>query len=266
MTLSGGSDKGQTQCPHCDSGDYYNLADGRRKCRSCRKKYTSRFVRLPLGEEFRREASRLFWEMVPARQAAPRLGINRKTMQRYYGMMRYAIGRKQEDALALIQNRDLAARPDSATWGSLSIVPRHPVFWFYLLAEHLLVSFPEDEREFLQIAPPPPQGVLATGVVYASQATDFERLLIDRFHQKIWWCEGQPLERDHRRVERFWVFARDRLRHYRGGYQDNFSLFVQEMAFRFSQKNPEKVLSFLRRSLENEVRTDQNIAMKEKKG
>lgn len=236
------------RCPACGSGDFYRLADGRRQCRDCRKKYSRQSPRQPLSAGFQQGAAQLFWNMVPARQAAKTLGVNRKTMQRCYGRMRAAIARAQEEPKPV----------GTMQPGEAFTEKGFTVFWFILDRSGLRVHFPERGAE--SEPPIPRPQTLAAGVVSAPCRDSLCGLRLERFRQRTWWIDDTlPDTPQRRRVERFWVFARDRLRRYRGGYQGNFPLFVQEMAFRFNQNDRQSALAFLQRSLEDETGTDHTM-------
>jgi len=79
-------------CPECGAEAPYRLGDGRSKCRRCRRRYTpgGRGSRLP--PEALRRLALCFWQMLPARRAARVAGVNRKTAQRHYDLLRRRIG------------------------------------------------------------------------------------------------------------------------------------------------------------------------------
>ncbi len=77
-------------CPACGSTVAWRLGDGRRKCRPCGRRYTSQ-PRRRLPAEIRRRLALCFWQMVPTRQAATAAQLNRKTVQRYYRVLRREI-------------------------------------------------------------------------------------------------------------------------------------------------------------------------------
>jgi len=78
-------------CPDCHFRGNYRLADGRRKCRRCGKKYSSKLRRSNLAPMVLKQLALSFWLAVPADSTATSLGINIKTVRRHYGLMRRAI-------------------------------------------------------------------------------------------------------------------------------------------------------------------------------
>jgi hypothetical protein len=75
-------------CPACHFRGSYRLADGRRKCRRCGKKYSPRVRRSHLAPLALKQLALSFWLTVPAATAAVQLGLNVKTVRRHYALMR----------------------------------------------------------------------------------------------------------------------------------------------------------------------------------
>ncbi|TNF91761.1 MAG: hypothetical protein EP297_15170 [Gammaproteobacteria bacterium] len=90
------------QCPKCGSRGAHQLADGLRKCKRCHAKYTPKRSQHRLDDATLCEIARLFWLMVPAARVANDLGLNRKTVQRYYRRIRQHIALASEQALGLL--------------------------------------------------------------------------------------------------------------------------------------------------------------------
>lgn len=78
-------------CPACGNSAAWCLGDGRCKCRRCGRRYTPH-RRRRLGAGLRRNLALCFWQMVPTRQAAAVVHLNRKTVQSYYRALRRGIG------------------------------------------------------------------------------------------------------------------------------------------------------------------------------
>lgn len=71
-------------CPHCQYRKTYKLGDGRNKCQRCKHRFTWRKQTSKLFTGDLKGIARLFWFLVPAERAAKDLGLNRKTVQKYY--------------------------------------------------------------------------------------------------------------------------------------------------------------------------------------
>ncbi len=78
-------------CPGCRFRGSYKLADGRRKCRRCGRKYSPKLRRSRLAPMLLKQLALFFWLTVPVATAAEKLGINVKTVRRHYGLMRQGI-------------------------------------------------------------------------------------------------------------------------------------------------------------------------------
>jgi hypothetical protein len=89
------------------------VGDGRRQCKRCRAKYTSKRTQYRLDESALWEIARLFWLMVPAARGANKLGINRRTIQVHYGRMREHIAKGN---LAWMNYRENKGMTDRRWW------------------------------------------------------------------------------------------------------------------------------------------------------
>src|SRR6266568_9501302 len=83
-------------CPGCGSLEYYTLSDQRLQCVRCRKKYSAGNRRNKLSLHAGQAIARSFWEMLPASAAAEQQGVNSKTVQKCYDMLRRNIAEVDE--------------------------------------------------------------------------------------------------------------------------------------------------------------------------
>lgn len=203
------------RCPDCRCRQGYRLADGRRKCRRCGRRFTPGPHGNRLPPELLRRIALHFWLMVPAGRAAAELGLDRKTVQRYYRLLRRRLG-------------GLPGGEEGARRGG----EEGPVPVFAVV----------HGRGKVRLAAVPPGG--GEGVVFAESAEALERLDLDRFFQPAGAAPGGVSG------EPFWPFARRLLRRYRGGHRREFPLFVGEMAFRYNQRRNPRVVATLARLLQ----------------
>jgi len=203
---------GGEDCPACGAAAPYRLGDGRRKCRCCRRRYTpgGRGSRLP--PETLRRLALCFWQMLPARQAARVAGVNRKTAQRHYGLLRRAIGGEGWPVAAAEQGE----RPVAA----------------------LVV-----EGEGVRVAPAasePAPGAL----VYAGEGgAGLEAL-------RLWRSGGGEGGGRDDPVVKFWGFAGRLGRFYGRCGRQELPCFLREVAFRVNQRENPQVVELLCRLLE----------------
>lgn len=228
----------QTTCPACGSSGQYTLKDGRSQCTECRKKYTATTHRVRLPTEALQMVAESFWRKVPACTAAAEQGMNSKTLQRYYDLIRRAISEQNETGA---MNRFGAARVAPALFRELSAksnLPKEacPLFCLAQATGQAFLLFAADEAE-AALARVNPTEVL--GWVYAQNQATLRALDLDHMH----FIPGSPADGADGRA--FWVYAKRGLVKYHGGFRKNFPLFVHEMEFRFHADNEEAALSRL---------------------
>ncbi len=197
----------ERRCPRCGGTNFYGLADGRLKCQACRARFTPHKRPEHLERQIRTELTSLFWRMVPATRAAVRVGLNRKTVQRHYRLLRQGLA-----ALA----ESLGQTP-GADWR---------------VAGYFYGRWPAQAKGIRGDIPlfglARRSGLVLVMVVPAQQ--DYRGLEIDSVH-----CVATAGRADDRETaEAFWSFSRSRLGRYQGGWKVNFPLFLHEMAFRFN--------------------------------
>ena len=82
-------------CPSCGYRGNYRLADGRKKCRRCGKKYSCRLLKSRLPAKILKRLALLFWLRAPVTIAAQELRLDPKTVRRHYNLMRQGIVRAE---------------------------------------------------------------------------------------------------------------------------------------------------------------------------
>lgn len=206
--------EGGRKCPECGSTGVYPLGDGRRRCRRCGRKFTPHPHGNRIKQECLRRISLHFWLMVPAVRAAREIGLERKTVQKYYRCLRQAIAEKGG-----WRGGDWV--PDSSGGGPVPV-------------------FAVDTREgSLRVVLPVP-GTVGSGV-FAEGDRAWQQLDLAR-----WYAAGEG-------AERFWVFARPLLQRYRGRFRGALPLYLKEMEFRFNHRRDGWAVSRLTRLLRMEA-------------
>lgn len=211
-------------CPICHAGAAYQLGDGRRKCRQCGRRYTprSRYSRLP--PPILRQLALCFWQMVPARQAAQVLGLNRKTVLRHYRLLRVGIGGRKLEGQGQVCK--------DAVGGS-----EQPLVALVANGSNILViPFPAD------VAYAPPCALVYPRTSWFSAGAGLSDL-------QLWISgAGRGSTRGDALVK-FWGFAGRLAKMYRGRCLQELPLFLQEVAFRFNQRDNPQVIETLCRLL-----------------
>lgn len=131
-------------CPGCGAREGYRLGDGRKKCRRCGKKYSSRLFRSRLAAKTLKQIALYYWLAVPIATVARDLHLDPKTVRRHneliqQGIKRYARsqcrlsseGRRQEGLSLLVAAETARVEfgpqvpPQDSADGSLGY------FWWY---------------------------------------------------------------------------------------------------------------------------------------
>jgi transposase len=237
-------------CPDCGYRQFYKLSDGRRQCIRCRKKFTPRDRKPRLPKETIKEIVRLFWLMVPAARVAQNLGVNPKTVLRYYHLIRENIAQKREQELAQLAGE---IEVDESYFGGVrkgkrgrGAAGKVPVFGLLKRNGEVRVVFPKRvDKKSLQGAIK--EHVKPQSWVYSDSYRAYDRLHLEGFHHvRISHSEGFATGKAHiNGIENFWGFAKRRLKMYHGGYKKNLPLFIREMEFRFNHRKDNNVIDYL---------------------
>ena len=191
--------------------------------------------------------------MVPAVSSSSRLGLNRKTIQRYYLILRLRIMRERERSL---RERFGEISLDTAHFDRLfaggtgnSRHERSPVFGIIKRDGEAWIVLPGKTGD----AAAGEKRIVPDCWVYARDLGAYETKDIDRFlcvtgsgTERPGSC---PLHGNHR--EDFWLFAKHRLKKYYGGFKQNFPLFIREMEFRYNHRDDADAVVYLLKLLAN---------------
>ncbi len=213
-------------CPKCRGRQSYRLGDGRLMCKGCRTKYTpAHQVGRLAGPVLQRLAAH-FWQMTPTEAAARELRVNRKTVQRYFHLMRARIARQCEarDAEALDSRGPAALFVGEMGSPAAGVKLRDRVTVFGLVPEggcvRLVFTRPWSDWSGLDLSSlrvePPAAPRRRPGPTAPEEAAGA-----------------------------FWSFAHKRLRLYRGGFMNTLPLFLREMEFRYNHRHDPGVVGGL---------------------
>lgn len=234
-------------CPECYHSGFNILADGRYQCKRCRKKFTPRQRKSRLPAPVIHDIANSFWLMLPAVSSAGRMGLNRKTVQHYYLILRLQIMREREQALReLFEDYalDTAAFGRVVAGGPGSQGERHPVFGVISRNGRTWVLFPGKGVDTGSMPGTGKKPVIPDCWVYARETGAYETKDIDRFSCISATNKGLcPLHGNCR--DDFWLFAKQRLKKYYGGFKRNFPLFIREMEFRYNHRDDADAVGLL---------------------
>jgi len=209
-------------CPDCRAGAAYRLGDGRRKCRHCGQRYSLRRRRSRLPATELRQLALCFWQMVPAREAARVVGVNRKTVHRHYALLRREIG------------------------GNVWEIPEEA--WSEG-AEQPLAALIVDGKEIRAVAGAKgdcDEEVCA--LVYRGERVPVMKGGLDDL--RLWLPEGGVGDGVADVIVKFWGFVGRMARFYRRRDLVELPLILQEVAFRLNRRDDPQVIATLCRLLE----------------
>ncbi len=243
-------------CPACGSLQHYTLQDKRLQCAVCRKKYTVGSQRSKLTPLDLQHIADSFWQMIPAAAAAAEQGMNSKTPQKYYDLIRRTITDTNEE-LARERFGTAAVNPAlffEAAAGKGLGPGLLPLFCVAQLESEVVLLFPQDLLADGNFTLP---GAAIAGWVYAKDSSAFTSLDISQIHFL------PAAESTDEAPSPFWIYAKRGLVRYHAGFRKNFRLFMREMEFRFNNRTkaatPVLLLDILQGNFKNTGTGDENV-------
>jgi len=232
------------KCPECGSGRHYMLNDNRLLCRDCRRKYSPPRFRSRLSEESVSRICESFWGMKPVSEVAAALSMNRKTIQRYYDLLRRGISGITESLLLGQYGTTVAGSANFHAVGQ-----GEPMFCIARCGKRLdLFSVTAKDGGVND-------GAQLAGWIYARDRGSLHCLDLDHIH---YLPVGDGGVGEHS----FWGFAKKGLVSYCGGFRKNFYHFVREMEFRFNNREAPDVCDVLREIVSRDITNltgDENV-------
>ena len=229
----------EISCPECGSFQHYTLKDNRLRCASCRKKYTLSSHRGKLSQNTLERIAKSFCLMMPATSTAMEMGLNSKTILKYYDLLRRTIAESNEN---YVIDQFGAATINPALFYECSVHNR-----LGEEAKPLFCLAKNDGQFFLlvtkDISPDKAASVAASNIlgwVYARNHSAFDSLDLDSIHF-ISTAEKNVADAS----DSFWPYAKKGLVKYHGGFRKNFPLFMREMEFRFNNNKKDSTLEYL---------------------
>lgn len=230
----------EPRCPGCGSRQHYLLSDNRRQCAACRKKYSVGNHRGRLSRQSLHQIARSFWRLVPASAAAAEQGVNSKTLQKYYDLLRRTITETSErEAIRLFGG----AAMHRALFHEIAAVRgagREPQPLFCVMQRGGQLSLLAAAEEGAGGLSAETGSAEIAGWVYARDRRTLCSLDLDGIHLLP---AGGPT--GSAVATTFWIYAKKGLVRYHGGFRKNFHLFVREMEFRFNNQDEDAALAFL---------------------
>ncbi len=225
-------EKADYTCPTCNSNRLYHLADSRCKCAVCRRVFTpSAQKESKIPSETREQLAIFFWEMRGASEASEKLNLNIKTVQKYFSIMRENLAKTNRVNLKTIYGvetfpadlfKNYTERTGKSSIPLAAIATNQGFVNFLRCTENSSPSMVSSET--------------AIGWLYASDQDALNHHQLDRFH-----C--MPRDSDSMALTApFWLFVKQGLIRYQGGFRHHFFLFLQEMEFRYNDRQIQRGL------------------------
>ncbi|MHB8057178.1 MAG: hypothetical protein ACYDHC_04705 [Desulfuromonadaceae bacterium] len=226
-------------CPECGSPQHYVLKDNRLQCAFCRKKYTLLSHRSKLSLNTLEHIALSFSQMTPATATAAEMGVNSKTIQKYYDLLRRTVAEANEKLA--VRHFGTATISPALFFGctdfKVSGTEIKPLFCLVKRDEGISLLFARNTSPDAT-ATVSRKDIL--GWVYARDNKAFDSLDLDRIHF-ISTAEENIVDAS----RHFWTFAKKGLVKYHGGFRKRFYLFMREMEFRFNNHGKDSTRSCL---------------------
>lgn len=212
-------------CPHCGAGETYQLADGRRQCRDCRRKFTPGGRKRKLSAQLQQAMRKYFWEMQPAEEVANQLKLNRKTVQKMYGEFRQMMTtfNQQQRATRIAE----CNQGPNVTWSVEAFVKQgeYPMFYLVDCGGFVAMYLAEEYSHYVQTVQALDLPVL---MVYRRNG---EGMLLDPegvYRRQLQGSDGGE------KALACLEFMLSKMKSYRGVPGDRSVLYAEEMLFRFN--------------------------------
>ncbi len=184
--------------------------------------------------------------MIPASAAAEQQGVNSKTVQKCYDILRRNIAAVDEQ---IVREHIGATAISAGLFADVRVAHQlgsyvEPLFCLVRLGDKDFFLFVvSDAKE----QPSAIIGPVILGWIYAKNQKALVALELDRIH-------FLPVAQAtaNRTENRFWKHAKQGLVRYHGGFRKNFSLFMREMEFRFNNQNETSGLLVLMEMLQKD--------------
>ena len=229
------------RCPACDYGWSWHLSDGRRKCRSCGKRYTAKTVwsgsRLP--DQTKRRLVEMFTLGVPSYRLRFRGIASAPAIERFYRTIRACCAIEEhlrepfEGSIECDETTFGGARPGKRGWGAAGKI----IVFGILKRNGTIQAFPVDRRRKAEIEPLITRHTRPGSLYYTDDWHAYVSLSVRGNHIVVQKERGKPKGRYHiNGIEGFWSYAKHWLYPYRGVPKKFFHLYLAEVCYRFNHR------------------------------
>ena len=251
------------KCPRCGSKFFWVLSTGQKRCAKCnltRKFDKNLWQSARISPYWKGRLLEFFCLGVPAYRLRFQVPLDRKTIQRWFRILREAIYQHELKELSELSGHIemdetmFGGRvPGKRGWGAAG---KHMVFGIYQ-RNGTVLTFPITSRGGWELIPLMTQYTTPGSLYYTDDWHAYTFLDIRGDHVVIRKEKGRPKGRDHiNGIEGFWSYAKHWLYHYRGVPRKYFHLYMKEIEWRFNHRN-ENLVKLLRTCLMQRVVKDQ---------
>lgn len=251
------------KCPRCGSQNFWELSTGQSRCKSCR--LTRKFNKVlshqtRISPYWKGRLIEYFCLGVPAYRLRFQVPLNRKTVQRWFRILREAIYDHESKKLSTLSGEIEmdetlfgGRRPGKRGWGA---VGKHMVFGMFQ-RDGKVLTFPITSRGKQEMVPLMIDYTRPGSLYYTDDWHAYTFLDIRGKHVVISKDKGRPKGRDHiNGIEGFWSYAKHWLYQYRGVPSHYFHLYLKEIEWRFNHRN-ENLVKILRKYINQPVFKEQ---------
>ena len=223
------------KCWFCGKYGLFRLADKRIKCKSCRKKYSIKKLKIDL------EVLYYFYLEISARRCARELKLSYNTVSKRYSLFRKAIIRYSEQEFRKLNGKIEA---DESYFGGKRKGNRgrgahnkQPVFGILERNGRVYTAVVENvsaQTLFDHIKKKTRKG----SVFYTDYFKSYKDLRQYGKHSRV--KHSKTFGKGHNHIngiEGFWSYAKERFHKYHGINKKNYLSYVKEMEFRFNHRN-----------------------------
>ncbi len=229
------------RCPECNHGTSYQLADGRRKCRSCGKRYSVRsaWEASQLPASIKSRLVEMFALGVPVYRQRFRQDTSSAARERFYRTLRaccaYAEELREPFAGAIECDESVFGgfRKGKRGWGAAGKV----LVMGIAQRNGRVKAFPIPARSAEEVISLVCAHTTPGSLYYTDDWQAYASLRVQGDHIVVRKEKGRPKGRDHiNGIEGFWSYAKNWLYPYRGVPRKYFHLYLGEICYRFNHR------------------------------
>ena len=229
------------RCPECEHGASYKLADGRRKCRRCGRRYSVRSVweASQLPTTIKSRLIEMFALGVPVYRQRFRQDTSPAARERFYRRLRACCAHAENlrepftGAIECDESAFGGYRKGKRGWGAAGKI----LVMGIAQRNGQVRAFPIPARSADQVISLVCAHTTPGSLYYTDDWQAYASLRVQGDHIVVRKEKGRPKGRDHiNGIEGFWSYAKNWLYPYRGVPRKYFHLYLGEICYRFNHR------------------------------